>query len=220
MIRIRFAPLVTLLLTGTLLLLLGEVALAQGIDKTQPRRIEGSLKNSRSGYDRFNRGAQQTPGHAQYRQIAVLDGNLVSGPVTNSGVISHGGIGQDIRVGWPKGALFVEYIWGAFFYVGAEVISTSGDTLRIVSDNIPGDDAPDGTHEYAFMPLPGYYNLDRPGSLTDPFVRGISEDLGIDGIPNSGDFGEGDGRLQPQEDFNGNGVLDLLNHIGSISLEA
>ncbi|MCI0596885.1 MAG: hypothetical protein L0Z48_10160, partial [candidate division Zixibacteria bacterium] len=39
--------------------------------------------------------------------------------------------------------------------------------------------------------------------------RGISEDVGEDGLPNTKDPGEGDGILQPIEDFNQNRVLDL-----------
>ena len=64
--------------------------------------------------------------------------------------------------------------------------------------------------------LPKYYNLDEPGAQETPLVYGISEDVGLDGIPNSNDPGEGDGVLQLAEDFNGNGVLDLSmkNNIG------
>ncbi len=174
-----------------------------------PRRLQGSLHNTR-GYSRFTKKSNvQEEGLAQFRQIAIVDGNLVTGPVTNSGVISYGGIGNDIRIGWPKGPKFSQYIWGSFFYVGAEVIGANGDTLHIISDNIPGENSTDQTHELATMPLPGYYNLDRPGSLNEPLIGGISEDVGKDGFPNTGDEGEGDGKLQPEEDFNGNGQLDL-----------
>ncbi len=197
-----------------LLMLAGSDAIvAQNIKKGEPgsQQGQGSLHNTR-GYSRFSKGAKTVQeGHSQYRQIAMHDGNLVTGPVTNSGVISQGESGNNygLRIGWPKGAERSDYIWRAFFYVAAEVVNHNGDTLHIVSDNTVQEISPDGTHEYATMPLPGYYNMDIPGSLSTPIVKGISEDLGIDGLPDTGDFGEGDGILQPAEDFNGNGALDV-----------
>lgn len=193
------------------LLFVGSGVFAQSIDKetlkAEPQK--NSLQNTR-GYSRFSKPTHTLEdGNAQYRQIAIMDGNLVTGPIINSGCLSYSGIGNDLRIGWPKGALRSDYIWGAFFYVAGEVVDVNGDVKHIVSDNLFLDRSPDGTHEYATMPLPGYYNLDRPGSLTDPIIGGISEDVGVDGYPNTGDFGEGDGILQPAEDFNSNGVLDL-----------
>ncbi|MCK5457439.1 MAG: hypothetical protein KAI45_09965, partial [Melioribacteraceae bacterium] len=66
----------------------------------------------------------------------------------------------------------------------------------------------DQTHWWATMPLGKYFNNDQPGAL-DSDMGGLSEDVGVDEIPNTGDFGEGDGILQDEEDFNLNGELDL-----------
>ncbi|MCB0312053.1 MAG: hypothetical protein KDH84_02115, partial [Calditrichaeota bacterium] len=140
----------------------------------------------------------------------MMDGNLVTGPVINSGLISYSGIGNDLRIGWPKGVNRSDYIWGSYFYVAGEVLDVNNDITHIVSDNFRfGEVSPDGTHEYATMPLPKYFNLDQPDATSVPLIYGISEDVGIDGNPRTNDFGEGDGILQPQEDFNANGELDL-----------
>lgn len=212
------------LLLMMILFLGSETGIAQTFEKEDydSRRIQGSLQNSRnsSRFAKQNKTAME--GNSQYRQIAMMDGNLATGPFTNSGVISYGGVGDDLRVGWPKGSLRADYVWGAFFFVGGEVVDDSGQVIHIISDNIPNEQDPGGTHEYAFMPIPGYYNLDIPGSFEDPLIGGVSEDVGIDGIANSGDEGEGDGELQPAEDFNGNGVLDLnlQNGVGWYALSS
>lgn len=176
-------------------------------------------KENASGYNstRSSRDYSRTlpkpldeEGLVKYRKIAIMDGNLVTGPVVNSGLISYSGIGDDLRIGWPKGTMRADYIWGSYFYVAAEVVDVNGDTIHIVSDNFRfGEVSPDGSHEYATRPLPKYFNLDIPGSLETPLIYGITEDVGKDGFPRTGDEGEGDGELQPVEDFNGNGELDL-----------
>lgn len=184
-------------------------------------RSQLSLQNTRGG-NRFGKVSQSLEdGHAQYRRIAMMDGNLVTGPVINSGLISYSGIGNDLRIGWPKGVNRSDYIWGSYFYVAGEVLDVNNDIIHIVSDNFRfGEVSPDGTHEYATMPLPKYFNLDQPDATSVPLIYGISEDVGIDGNPRTNDFGEGDGILQPQEDFNANGELDLRmkNVVGWFSI--
>ncbi len=180
-------------------------------DKHQPSlRNSSSLKNTR-GYSRFSKNSStMQDGHSKYLRFTSQDGNLVSGGITNAGDISYSGVGNTPYIGWPKGAEWVSYIWGSYFYVAAEVEDVHGDTIHISSDYFQyGEQSPDGTHYFATMPLPRYFNLDQPDAQETPLVYGISEDVGIDGIPNSGDEGEGDGKLQPGEDFNGNGELDV-----------
>ncbi len=184
-------------------------------DYKKERSSQTSLRSSRN----YTRGLAKPSGTldeeglVKYRKIAMHDGNLVTGPIINSGLISYSGIGDDIRIGWPKGTKWARYIWGSYFYVAGEVVDASGDTIHIVSDDFDIEGryelAPDGSHVFCTMPLPKYYNLDIPGSLETPLVYGISEDVGKDGFPRTNDEGEGDGELQSVEDFNGNGELDL-----------
>lgn len=158
-------------------------------------------------------------GLRKYRKSTTVDGNLVNGPIFNSGLISASEVGDyNIRIGWPKGTMFNDYIYGSWFFVASEVVDTNGVKTPIVSDNYgargatsyhSGQISTDGTHEWGTMPLPGYYNLDIPNSGDIPLVYGISEDVGLDGFPGTNDEGEGDGQLQDNEDYNGNGVLDL-----------
>ncbi|RMG64898.1 MAG: hypothetical protein D6715_09040 [Calditrichaeota bacterium] len=179
---------------------------------------QGAFSTTRS-YNRFNKPSV-APGNSQYTRFVIHDGNLVNGGVLNKGLISYSGVANTPRIAWPKGPKNVEYIWGDYFFVAAEVVDAHGDTIHIVSDHFAftnfGDVAPDLSHSYTWQPLPKYFNLDQPDAQTAPLIGGISEDVGVDGIPKTGDFGEGDGILQPQEDFNNNGQLDLhmQNQVG------
>lgn len=179
-------------------------------DVYQPTTIRQSLQGTRNYSGTTSKSNNQEQGHAQYERFNQHDGNLVTGPAINSGLLSFSGTSNAQRFGWPKGSQWVSYIWGSYFFVAAEVVDANNDTIHIVSDHFRfGEQSPDGSHTYATMPLPRYYNLDQPNAQSTPLIKGISEDVGIDGIPNSGDTGEGDGILQPAEDFNGNGELDL-----------
>lgn len=206
-----------------IMLLLISTAMYAGVQEKHSNRDEENsaarkaIRSSR-GYSRFSKGTniQQEQGNVQFFRSTTLDGNLVTGAITNNGLLSHAELGIP-PLSWPKGPKMVDYIFGSYFYVAAEVVDAFGDTIAIVSDYFRfGEQSPDGTHGYYFMPLAKYFNLDEPGTLTDPLIGGISEDVGEDGIPNTNDPGEGDGQLQPIEDFNGNGELDLhmKNEIG------
>lgn len=112
---------------------------------------------------------------------------------------------------WPKGADERPYGYVFVYYVAGEVQNARGNTIHIVSDRFNRDareTSTDGTHTFFFNPLPKYFNNHHPESA-DWDIGGISEDVGVDGLPNTGDTGEGDGELQPAEDFNANGKLDL-----------
>jgi len=150
-------------------------------------------------------------GNSKYTRFTVHDGNLITGGIINTGNLSYGRYDGSPRLSWPKGPNSVEMIYEGNFFVAAEVEDEDGDTIHIVSDNYRRGSVEaslDETHWWATMPLGGYFNNDQPGALA-PDTYGLSEDVGIDEIPNTGDFGEGDGILQDEEDFNGNGVLDL-----------
>ena len=158
---------------------------------------------------------------SKYLRWTVHDGNLVTGGIVNSGLLSYHYVSGSPRISWPKGAKSVAYLHGAVFYVAAEVQDTKGDTIHIVSDNYRrgGESSLDQSHFYGFMPLPKYFNNHQTNS-TDWDMGGISEDVGVDGLPNTHDEGEGDGILQPEEDFNNNGVLDvsMINTVGWFSI--
>jgi hypothetical protein len=163
------------------------------------------------GYSLSKDNNIQAQGLAKYFRFGVHDGNLVSGGLTNSGLLSYHYVSNNPTISWPKGSNAVSYIHSAVFFVAAEVVDSHGDTIHIVSDNYRRSNREmslDQSHWYSFMPLPKYFNNHQTNSI-DWDMDGISEDVGIDGLPNTGDEGEGDGQLQTEEDFNKNGVLDL-----------
>ena len=149
-------------------------------------------------------------GNAKWLRFGIVDGNLVNGGLTNSGLLGYHYVSGCPFLSWPKGPKNVEYLHGAVFYVAGQVLGEHGDTLYVVSDNYRRSGVQqsiDGSHWYSFMPLPKYFNNHQTGSITWD-MDGISEDVGVDGIPETGDRGEGDGALQPEEDFNRNGKID------------
>ncbi len=203
-------------ITIVLLLWLGlcttGIASAGEIVKESGRRVGAlsSWTNTREVRTLGKETAAQ--GNSKYLRWAIHDGNLVTGPTINSGLLAYHYVGAAPLITWPKGASAVRYIHGGVFYCAAEVKDALSNTIHIVSDNYRRNNAEssaDLSHWYAFMPLGRYFNLDQPGSLETPEVYGISEDVGLDGVPNSGDSGEGDGVLQKEEDYNRNGELDL-----------
>lgn len=177
-------------------------------------------KNSRAPKSMLQKQAKTANASNQkYLRFNIHDGNLVTGGTANSGILAHHYVSGNPRISWPKGPSAVEYMHSGVFYVAAEVVNAAGDTIHIVSDNYRrsnSEAALDLSHLYGFMPLPKYFNLDQPEATDTPEIDGISEDVGIDGIPNTNDEGEGDGILQAQEDFNFNGKLDtrLQNKVG------
>jgi hypothetical protein len=156
-------------------------------------------------------GTMAEIGNAKWFRFGIVDGNLVNGGITNTGLLGYHYVSGSPLLAWPKGAKTVEYLHGAVFYVAGQVIGENGDTLYLNSNNYRRtgvQQSPTGTHWYAFMPLPKYFNNHQTGSVTWD-MDGISEDVGEDGIPNTHDTGEGDGKLQPEEDFNRNNKLDV-----------
>jgi hypothetical protein len=158
-------------------------------------------------------------GRDRFLRYTIHNGNLITGGITNSGLISHHYVTGNPSISWPKGPKVISYIHGTVFYVAAEVVDANGDTIHIVSDNYRRSSAEasnDLSHFYAFMPVPKYFNMDQPEAYETPEIYGINEDVGEDGIPNTFDSGEGDGFLQLAEDFNGNGILDISmqNEVG------
>ena len=150
-------------------------------------------------------------GNAKWFRFGIVDGNLVNGGLTNSGLLGYHYVSGNPFLSWPKGPRNVEYLHGAVFYAAGQVIGDAGDTIYVNSNNYRRSGTQqsiDGSHWYSFMPLPKYFNNHQTGSVTWD-MDGISEDVGIDGLPGTADQGEGDGKLQSEEDFNRNGKLDL-----------
>ena len=148
-------------------------------------------------------------------RLSKHDGNLVETGWVNQGQLSDGYIdGPNWNMRWPKGSC-IEYGYVFTFFVAGEVKDVNGNIIHIISDRFHRGDieqSPDKSHWYDFKPIPKYFNNHHSGS-TEWDIGGVSEDIGLDGFPNTNDFGEGDGVLQPAEDFNRNGVLDqsLIN---------
>lgn len=136
------------------------------------------------------RTAKSAVDYRPFRRSGVHDGNLIRTAFSNFGNL--GSRTLDVRLEWPKGS-GINYGFEFIFFVGAEVVDARGDTIHIFTDNYTGgprDRAPDDSHTYGWEPLPGYYN-------DGEFIGGISEDA------------NGNGRLDPGEDLNRNGKLDL-----------
>lgn len=162
--------------------------------------VNASLRN-------FTRGGLQT-------------GNLIQVPyITNVNISAGywGGFVSPSRITWPKGS-GVEYGHTMSFIVGGRVINDVGDDYVIISDSYNrggGDRSPDGSHQYFFTPVPGYYNMygDRSTAnrLNDNpddrarleaagyyFVGGLNEDANGNGILDAGEDLNNDGRLNIQ----------------------
>ena len=150
-------------------------------------------------------------GWQRYIRLSKHDGNLVETGWVNQGQLANGYIsGPSWPMTWPKGT-GVEYGYAFVFFVAGEVVDANGNLIHIVSDRFHRSDleqSPDKSHWYDFKPLPYYFN-NHHLSTDEWDIGGVSEDVGIDGVPNTNDFGEGDGELQLAEDFNRNGVLDM-----------
>ncbi len=205
-----------ILIYSLLLCPAGTQAQETDIQKNSPVEVPGQSGN---GKTRVFQKTAATRGNAKYLRFVNHDGNLITGGSVNSALLGYHYVSGSPQLAWPKGVSSVPYLHGGVFYVASEVTDTNGKTIHIVSDNYRRSNkevSRDFTHFYAFMPLPRYFNLDQPAATDTPEIYGISEDVGIDGLPNTGDSGEGDGQLQPQEDFNQNGQLDLSmkNEIG------
>ncbi len=190
-------------------------ALTEQADKrnvTSPCSAENiSYLSSRNYPARLNK-AMAGQGWSKYVRFSKHDGNLVEAGFLNQGQLSSGYTsGGFCGMNWPKGANQRPYGFVFVYYVAGEVTDKNGNTIHIVSDRFnrsASERDPDGSHDYHFMPLPRYFNNHHPSS-EDWDIGGVSEDVGVDGIPNTNDVGEGDGVLQAAEDFNRNGALDI-----------
>ncbi len=160
----------------------------------------------------FKTGAESR-GWQKYVRLSKHDGNLVESGWVNQGQLADGYAyidGPSFPMIWPKGS-GVSYGYVFVFFVEGEVKDPYGNTIHICSDRFHRhniEQSPDKTHWYDFKPLPKFFNNHHLGG-SEWDIGGVSEDVGVDGIPNTHDFGEGDGELQIAEDFNRNGLLDL-----------
>ncbi|MCK5456747.1 MAG: hypothetical protein KAI45_06430, partial [Melioribacteraceae bacterium] len=99
----------------------------------RPQSITGSRGYSGAFNKTENTNAEE--GNSKYLRFTVHDGNLITGGVINSGNLSYGRVSGSPRLSWPKGPYSVEMIYECQFFVAAEVVDESGDTIHIVSDN-------------------------------------------------------------------------------------
>ncbi|MFA6468461.1 MAG: hypothetical protein WCW35_06150 [Bacteroidota bacterium] len=167
-------------------------------------------RNSRGMYSpQFLSKISAAIGNARYLRYGKHNGNLIETGFINNTSLSYNYLGGSSLAVWPKGS-GTQYGYAFVFFVGAKVVNTNGDSIAIISESYRrqgGDVAPDASHTYQFQPLPGFFNDRATNSLAWKY-GGISEDVGLDGIPNTNDVGENDGVLQSAEDFNANGILD------------
>jgi hypothetical protein len=218
-IKIGFTKLIGVLLVTAMMLLFGlEVSSFAETDEEKNKSVDLGI-NLQGTRQTRNLLKPAATGNTKYLRWSVHDGNLVTGGVVNTGLLSYHYVSGCPTIKWPKGVRQVSYIHSSVFFAAAEVIDARGDTIHIVSDNYRrsgAENALDYSHMYAFMPLPKYFNLDQPEAIDTPEIYGLSEDVGIDGIPNTGDPGEGDNILQVEEDFNMNGTLEhsMQNEVG------
>ena len=197
------------------LLCLGNVRAQDPVTKADysKKNVEENLSwlSSRNYSPNLLKSALETQGWRKYVRLSKHDGNLVETGWVNQGQLSDGYIdGPNWNMVWPKGS-GIEYGYVFTFFVAGEVKDVNDNIIHIISDRFHRGDieqSPDKSHWYDFKPFPKYFNNHHSGS-SEWDIGGLSEDIGVDGFPNTNDFGEGDGELQPAEDFNSNGVLDL-----------
>ncbi len=150
-------------------------------------------------------------GLQRYVRLSKHDGNLIETGWVNQGQLADGYFdgAPGWKMIWPKGS-GTEYGWVFCFFIGGEVKDAKGNTIHVFSSRFHRSSikqSADKSHWYDWKPLPRYFNNHHLNS-TSWDIGGISEDVGLDGFPNTQDFGEGDGVLQQAEDFNRNGLLD------------
>ena len=66
-------------------------------------------------------------GNAKWFRFGIVDGNLVNGGLTNSGLLGYHYVSGNPFLSWPKGPRNVEYLHGAVFYAAGQVIGDAGD---------------------------------------------------------------------------------------------
>ncbi|MDP1676052.1 MAG: hypothetical protein Q8L88_04235 [Bacteroidota bacterium] len=207
------------ILLGFLTILFCDTAMSQrsteDLEKSRNTGQAVSPRNSRNLYSpQFLSKVSAAVSNARFLRYGKHNGNLIETGFINNTSLSYNYLNGSSLAIWPKGS-GTQYGYAFVFFVGAKVVNTNGDSIAIISESYRrqgGDFAPDASHLYQFQPLPGYFNDRSTNSLAWKY-GGISEDVGLDGIPNTNDFGENDGILQTAEDFNVNNILDkeLIN---------
>ncbi len=173
-----------------------------------------NIKTAFSGDQRPGEGGFDThPMHwARFWARAVLDRNLIYLPLWNIGNLADSRLSPSHQMKWP-GSQGLSYGGQFNFFIGSEVFDMRGHMdeqlpdnwnavatskpLYIVTDAFkygaqPTQVSKDKTHQQIWAPMPGYFNDGAYG-----WIWGINEDTNRDG------------ELQPNEDINFNGQLDL-----------
>jgi hypothetical protein len=185
-------------------------------DQRKPPRPSAEPRPANAGSRGYTLPLQKSAaakGWSKYIRFSKHDGNLVEAGYLNQGQLSDGYTnGGYCGMNWPKGSKQRPYGYVFVYFVAGEVKDKFGNIIHIVSDRFNRgtglEESPDQSHRYHFMPLPRYFNNHHKSSA-DWDMGGISEDVGVDGLPGTHDVGEGDGILQPAEDFNNSTMLDL-----------
>lgn len=201
-------------------------AIAQQKDRSREERLAArEQRDTERSVDRFDRDQQRNKSavaNASLRNFTrggLQTGNLIQVPYITNVNVSAGYWGSFVspsRITWPKGS-GVEYGHTMSFLVGADVTTDTNSDYIIISDSYNrsgGDRAPDGSHQYYFTPVPGYYNMygDRNTANrlnNNPDDRARLEDAGFYFVGGLNEDLNGNGELDAGEDLNNNGRLDL-----------
>lgn len=131
--------------------------------RKQQRVVEQQLQSSNND----DNSTPTTTGIETLRNFTrggLHTGNLIQVPFISNLNVSAGYWGNFVtpsRITWPKGS-GVEYGHTMSFGLGARVTNDDGEEMVIVSESYNrsgGDTSPDGSHQFYFNPLPGYYNM-------------------------------------------------------------
>lgn len=189
----------------TVLFVLPLTSLAQNKnDLSEEQGAEKQADNLISQMEQYSEQAKSrslNTGNLSFRNFVrggVHSGNLIQVPfISNLNVSAgyYGGLVNPSRITWPRGS-GVEYGHTMTFGLGARVTNDEGEEMVIVSESYNrggGDSSPDGSHQYFFNPIPGFYNMygdrsseNRLNDNTDDrqrlqdagyyFVGGLNED--------------------------------------------
>ncbi len=149
----------------------------------------------------------------------IATGNLIQVPYVTNVNVSAGYFGGSVspnNITWPKGS-GVQYGHTMSFLVAGEVLSEGGDTLHIISESYNrggGDAHPSGSHKYFYTALPGFYNMSgNPATKNrlnnNPDDRRLLDETGNCYVGGISEDRNNNGELDPGEDLNRNGKLDL-----------
>ena len=154
-----------------ILLVLPATVLAQSkndsSDEQRAESLKSDLVRQMESYSEYAKSRSLNTGNLSFRNFVrggIHSGNLIQVPIISNLNVSagyYGGFVNPSRITWPRGS-GVEYGHTMTFGLGARVTNDEGEEMVIVSESYNrggGDSSPDGSHQYFFNPIPGFYNM-------------------------------------------------------------